>query len=199
MRLLCMLGLGCLLSNGVLGVHTELHERIYHLYRRSESRIEGLYEWPDELRKILSEIPEITTDNFFLVLHICAFSITREGFGDILESCLVLFENTKSIKLVRDCLYYFEEMFCIEDTHELNSIAAGYLKSRVRAMILFLNWNKARGKIADGKDEIIRIYQKCMKKYDRNPDAYGHYEENNGEDWCKAAYPEWQEWWLVRD
>lgn len=191
MRLFFVLGVCCFLSNDVLGVHTKLHQRIYDSYRSAEHEVEMCYEFPDELKSTLMGIPELTVDNFFLVLHICACSMAREGYDDLFRTCLNLFEKTKGTQVVRDCLYYFEEMFCIEDTHELNYIAAGRLCTRVWAMIVFLNWNKAHGKVATEKDEIIRIYQECMQRYKTDPRSYGHWEENSGDDWCKAFYPEW--------
>ena len=153
------------------------------------------YKSPLELKNKLEDIHELTVDNFFLVLNICACSLIREGYEHLLDSCLELFKKTKSIDVVRDCLYYFEEMFCIEDSHELNNIAVIRLRTRVLAMIVFLNWNRARGKLIPKKKEtkgdIILTYENCMKEYDENPSAYGREEENRGSYWCKSPYPEW--------
>ena len=93
---------------------------------------------------------------------------------------------------IHPCWYMFEEVFCIEDTHELNSIAVRYSQSKVRAMICFLIKSKGLHVGNHSKWHLIKKYKTCIRAYKKNPEKYifEHTEEGN-EYVHDLAIPEW--------
>ena len=144
MRLLCVLIWGCLLNTGVWGGHND-RIRISRSYKEAEEAVESIFDAPGELQKTLSTITKITSQNFFLFLNIYACSIARnyEELIGICEEKIVATSPTvvgicPGSSNIETCLYYFEELFCIDYTHEFTPYALTYLSSRIDAMIAFL-------------------------------------------------------------
>ena len=194
MRLLLVLGLGCLLSNGVLGGHDD-RGRIVTAYGNAEDDIEKLFAQPEKLEEKLSCIEKITIDNFFLILNIYACSKIRH-YEYLAGICEKKFKETEASVVgvcpgflrVETCLYYFEELFCIGYTHELTPYALEGLKSRINAMITFLRMSTS----SDEAKNIIDTYKRCIEEYNHNPIEYKRkHRELHLDEWSFAAYPEW--------
>ena len=196
MRLLWMLVLGCLLSNGIWGAHNE-RLRISRSYKEAEEAIESIFDNPEDLEKKLSTIPQITPQNFFLFLNIYACSKTR-NYVSLLRICEEKIKATDSTIIgicsgssnIETCLYYFEELFCIDYTHEFTPYALSYLRSRIEAMIAFLE----KFTKSEEAEAIVTSYKECIKAYQEDPTTYKmrhrilHPDE---ETWTFASYPEW--------
>ncbi len=193
MRLLCMLGLGCLLSNGMLGGHS-YNDTILRLHREAEEKIMFFYRDSERLEKELC-VPKITLENFFkfLMIYTCAMSLKEDGEEELLDKCRkkakemgceVLGTSTD----IATCLYYFEEMYCIGNEHQLNAIAVGYRRERVLAMIDFLKHSNIPEAKELEKQKIINIYQECIKAYEENSSAYiQDHCEPHGEEWTSTG------------
>ena len=198
MRLLSILGVWCLLSNSVFGVH-EYEDIIQRSYSEAERTVEALCSKPEELKGILDSISEMTVDNFFLVLNICACSIARNYKG-LLDVCVRKFQEAKPSVVgacwtssnINTCLYYFEEMFCKGNEHRLNFIALYYLRTRVEAMLLFLQKSRSLPGKTKEKEKVIAIYRQCIQEYETDSSLYERlYTERLRSEWTFATQPEW--------
>ena len=193
MRLLCVLGLCCLLSNEALWGYDE----IYESYTTAERRVEWRYDNPAKRKKLLNQLSVITEGNFFLFLHMyaCAKTCSLEDEVTLYERKIAEIDPSR----VRLCLFFFESIFCkknIEEKHRINFTAAYCLPTRVCAMIEFLK--RATVLPPDEKEEIIGCYEKSLAECSKDPEDYKekYVEDFYGSDWTNAVYPnvakEWE-------